>query len=231
MSYLDNTTITVDAILTKKGREKFSQGNFKITKFALADDEIDYSLYNVSHPSGSDYYSIAIENLPLLEAIADETKTMKYKLITLPKGTTQIPVISVGISNIILFSSVNGRPGQSIVISPSTINGLNSTAGYTAILDDSNYVNLAIKEPIPRTVGGVVNVQNTEFITSRPSSTGNSSSMTVVAKSFVITAKALPPSLNSYSTTLTIFGNETGGSIVIPVRVVKEAQTTTYTTE
>ena len=52
MAYLDNTTITVDAVLTKKGRERLGQGRtaFKISKFAVSDDEVDYSLYNTAHP-------------------------------------------------------------------------------------------------------------------------------------------------------------------------------------
>ena len=65
MGYLDNSIVTVDAILTKKGRELLAKGDgsFKITQFALADDEIDYTLYNPSHPSGSALYGEAIENL------------------------------------------------------------------------------------------------------------------------------------------------------------------------
>jgi len=58
MGYLDNSIVTVDAILTKKGRELLARGDgsFKITQFALADDEIDYTLYNPLHPSGSAFY-------------------------------------------------------------------------------------------------------------------------------------------------------------------------------
>ena len=54
MAYLDNTEITVDAILTKKGREKLATGEgLNITRFALGDDEIDYGLYEPAHPKGS----------------------------------------------------------------------------------------------------------------------------------------------------------------------------------
>ena len=55
MGYLNNNTVTVDAILTKKGRELLARndGSFRITQFSLADDEIDYTLYNPNHPSGS----------------------------------------------------------------------------------------------------------------------------------------------------------------------------------
>jgi len=82
MGVLDNTTITVDAILTKKGRELLAQGEgkFKITKFALADDEIDYGLYDITHPNGSNFYGAAIENMNLLEAVPNQTLAVKYFL-------------------------------------------------------------------------------------------------------------------------------------------------------
>ena len=68
MGFLDNTSITVDAILTKKGRELLARGQdeFRITKFALADDEIDYNLWDTSHTNGSNDYVAVIENMPLL---------------------------------------------------------------------------------------------------------------------------------------------------------------------
>ena len=90
MGYLDNTSVTVDAILTKRGRELLARGDgsFRITQFALADDEVDYTLFNENHPNGSQYYGEAIENMPLLEAIPDENNIMIHKLVTLPRGTT-----------------------------------------------------------------------------------------------------------------------------------------------
>jgi hypothetical protein len=96
MGYLDNSAIRVDAILTKKGRELLAQGrgNFNITQFALSDDEVDYSLWNPSNPLGSDYFGSIIENMPITEAIPDETQSMKYKLITLEKSTVAIPYIN-----------------------------------------------------------------------------------------------------------------------------------------
>jgi len=61
MAYLDNTEITVDAILTKKGRQKLASGqSLNITKFALGDDEIDYTLYNSANKKGPNYYNSAI---------------------------------------------------------------------------------------------------------------------------------------------------------------------------
>jgi len=84
MAYLDNTVITVDAVLTKLGRERLSQGGdfFNITKWAVSDDEVDYSLYNTAHPLGTDYYANIIESMPVLEAIPDETQALRYKLYT-----------------------------------------------------------------------------------------------------------------------------------------------------
>ena len=89
MGYLNKATITVDAILTNRGRELLAKGGvgssqaFNITKFAVADDEIDYGLYNVSHPQGSEYYGNIIENMPVLEATPDEQQSMRYKLVSL----------------------------------------------------------------------------------------------------------------------------------------------------
>ena len=95
MAYLDNSEITVDAILTKKGRQKLASGqSLNITKFALGDDEIDYTLYEPAHPKGSAYYDSAIRAIPITEASPDETQVLRYRLVTFAKGTTQIPTIS-----------------------------------------------------------------------------------------------------------------------------------------
>ena len=79
MGYLNNSVVTVDAILTKKGRELLARndGSFMITQFALGDDEIDYTLFNENHPNGSQYSGEAIENMPILEAFPLETQDMK----------------------------------------------------------------------------------------------------------------------------------------------------------
>ena len=94
MGYLDNSSVTVDAILTRRGRELLSRndGSFQITQFALGDDEIDYTLYNENHPDGSQYFGEAIENSPIIEAFPDENNIMIHKLVTLPRGTTKMPI-------------------------------------------------------------------------------------------------------------------------------------------
>ena len=136
MGYLNNSVVTVDAILTRKGRQLLAQndGSFRITQFALADDEIDYTLYNPTHPSGSAYYGQALENMPLLEAFPDETQIMKYKLTTLPRGTAKMPILDVG------YSSITIKQGANLAITPQTLNYLggnqNETSGYTATISD-----------------------------------------------------------------------------------------------
>ena len=97
MGYLDNTSITVDAILTKRGRELLARndGSFRITQFALGDDEIDYTLFNENHPNGTQYASEAIENMPLIEAIPDGSNMMKSQLITLKRGRSLLPFITL----------------------------------------------------------------------------------------------------------------------------------------
>ena len=95
MGFLDNTTVTVDAILAKKGREKLARdGDLVITQYAFADDDIDYGLYDVSHPNGSSYYGAVLENMPLLEAFTDETQVMRYKLFTADKDLSKLATIT-----------------------------------------------------------------------------------------------------------------------------------------
>ena len=137
MGYLNNQVVTVDAILTKKGRELLAKndGSFRITQFALADDEIDYTLYNPNNEKGSAYYGEAIDNMPLLEAFSDENQMMKYKLATLPRGTAVLPVLDLG------YASITLKQGASISITPQTLNYLGNTtafetSGYTATIAD-----------------------------------------------------------------------------------------------
>lgn len=141
MGYLDNTTVTVDAILTNKGRQILAQGGqLTITKFALSDDEVDYTLWNPAHSLGTNYYGAVIENMPIIEAVPDETQMLRYKLVTLPKDVIGIPVISVQPSTV-SFVNIN----QTITITADTLNlsNGNRTLGYTAILSDDTVCSLA----------------------------------------------------------------------------------------
>ena len=86
MAFLDNSgDIILDIVLTDHGRSLLAKGDgsFNITKFALSDDEIDYSLYNSAHASGSSYYDLQILQTPVLEAFTDNAASLKNKLLTL----------------------------------------------------------------------------------------------------------------------------------------------------
>ena len=153
MGFLNNTTVTVDAILTKKGRELLAQGTdaFNITKFALADDEIDYNLFDVTHPNGSDSYGKVIENMPLLEAIPDENHTMRYKLITLPKSTIKMPVIAASVDSI-TFNASAGLQQPAQIVTAVTANVADSS--YTFILHDQSVCTMNVNEGAGGGVGG-----------------------------------------------------------------------------
>ena len=95
MGYLDNSTVTVDAILTKQGRKRLAQGQqLNISFFSLTDTGVDYTLWNPDHPSGSAFYGDAIEKLPQLEAIPSAEYFMRNRLVTLDKDTTAMPIIT-----------------------------------------------------------------------------------------------------------------------------------------
>ena len=83
MAFLDNSgDIILDAVLTDVGRKRMAQGDFKIAKFSVGDDEIDYGLYNKDHPSGSAYYDLEILQTPILEAFTQKNANIEYGLAT-----------------------------------------------------------------------------------------------------------------------------------------------------
>jgi len=197
MGYLDNTSITVDAILTKKGRELLasSRNAFEITKFALGDDEVDYTLYNPSHTLGSSYYGEMIENMPVLEAITDENYALKYKLVTFPRNTISVPLMTVNPTTISLPQSSRiplANPGQGTTGGPNqttiTIGGqMNQQGSFTVTLLDGD---LGIIFPDP-----------------------NSTSRFIFESVFTLT-----PQLDQ-TTTIIVQSNKFGTRIDIPVTV------------
>lgn len=201
MAYLDNTEITVDAILTKKGREKLAAGDgLNITKFALGDDEIDYTLYEPAHPKGSAYYDAAIKAIPITEASPDETQVLRYKLVTLPKNTTRIPKVEFGIPSI----SVNQNSGQ-VQLSPTTSPSGNLRSGYTIILSNKNAGTIVGKGAQSNAV---------------PAFLGEELTATAAIETGIDFVFIPNPQITSnISTTITVYGNETGGSQTIPVTV------------
>lgn len=220
MAILNPTTVTVDAILTKKGRELLARndGSFQITQFALADDEIDYTLYNPTHPSGSAFYGQAIENTPVLEAIPDESQIMRYKLVTLPRGTSKLPVINLG------YTTISLRQGASLTITPQTLNYLGSTStfeanGYIATIADSRLVS---------TFTGT-GITTTTPVQGLNTTTGTVLSVTQVGTSFTLTGTTINTlfgtSLTQLSTTITVIGRDSGARVTIPINIIKVSTT------
>ena len=203
MAYLDNTAITVDAILTKKGREKLATGEgLNITKFALGDDEIDYTLYEPAHPLGSAYYDAAIKAIPVTEASPDETQVLRYKLVTLPKGTVKIPKVEFGVPSI----SVNQNSGQ-VSLSPTTSPSGNTQAGYTLVLANKNAGSI-VGSGLAAGSGTIPVFLGDEITTPA-----------AVERGLTFTFIPNPNITTTIKTTLTVYGNETGGSQSIPVTI------------
>ncbi len=211
MGFLNNTTVTVDAILTKKGRELLAQGAqaFNITKFALADDEVDYRLWDVTHPNGSDYYGKVIENMPLLEAIPDENHVMRYKLVTLPKNTAKMPVLNVSPESV-TFNAAGGLNQPSVVINATTANV--SDNSYTFILHDQSTAFMSVATGAGAGAPGA----STPYFLGEDDAPN---SKTVVANSVRIALLPLPSSVGTggKATQLTIIGNDTGATSSITI--------------
>jgi hypothetical protein len=216
MGYLNNQVVTVDAILTNKGRELLAKndGSFRITQFALADDEIDYTLYNPTHPSGSSFYGEAIQNMPLLEAFPIETQIMKYKLATLPRGTAKLPVLDLG------YSAISLQQGASLAVTPQTLNFLGNnqtyeTSGYSATISDvrlmSTFTGIGINTPAATSANSTTTL-------------GTNVSTTVIGSQINLratTVNTLFGTNTQLSATLTVVGLDSGARLTIPVTINK----------
>ena len=221
MGYLNNQVITVDAILTKKGRELLAKndGSFRITQFALADDEIDYTLYNPNHVSGSAYYGEAIENMPLLEAFPLENQIMKYKLATLPRGTAKLPVLDLG------YSAITLQQGASISITPQTLNFLGNnqgfeTSGYSCLVSDVRLLNTFNGLGINTQAATNANAGASSAITT---TIGTDVSKTVIGTQFNLRATTIntlfAPTNTTINGTLTFVGLDSGARLTIPITI------------
>ena len=218
MGYLNNQVVTVDAILTKKGRELMAKndGSFQITQFSLADDEIDYTLYNPTHPSGSAFYGEAIDNMPLLEAFPTETQIMKYQLTTLPRGTAKLPVLDLG------YSAITLKQGASLAITPQTLSYLGNTqtfetSGYSATISDvrllGTYSGLGINTT------SAINANTNATVT-----VGTNVSKTIIGTQINLRATTVNTLFGvnaSLSATLTVVGLDSGARLTIPLTITK----------
>ena len=226
MGYLDNSSITVDAILTKRGRELLARndGSFRITQFALGDDEIDYTLFNENHPNGTQYAAEAIENMPLIEAIPDGSNMMKSQLITLKRGRSLLPFITLQ-----GFTGTDGAielvkgGGPAAPITPVTSNftedstsATSETSGYIFRIINYNYLSEFVADG-----GRNVMQVGTELDTYGDSEvaeivTGNSVTLSPTNEDALF-----PEATTTLTTTLIVEGLDTGAKKTIQVTVSK----------
>ena len=138
MGFLDNSgDIILDAVLTDIGRKRMADGEFRITKFAPGDDEIDYSLYNPNHPSGSAYYDLEILQSPIMEAATKRSSAIKYGLLSITRTdltfmtslrtNTKIPEALIKLGNVYhlavnrdTYENLTGLVDQKYILEPNT---------------------------------------------------------------------------------------------------------------
>ena len=221
MAILNPTTVTVDALLTTKGRELLARndGSFQITQFSLADDEVDYTLYNPNQPSGSAFYGEAIEAMPVIQAFPNDTQIMRYKLVTLPRGTSRLPVVSLG------YNTITLKQGASLTITPQTLNYLGATStfeanGYVATISDIRLLSSFQGTGITTTQVGDQSLNTT---------TGAVLSKSTIGTSFTLTGTTVNTlygtSLTTLATTITVIGRDSGARITIPINIQKVSTT------
>lgn len=132
MSFLNNAgDIIVDAVLTDVGRKRLAEGNgsFRVAKFALADDEIDYSLYNAANTSGSAYYDLSLLQTPVFEPSTYSNAGLVSKLFSyVDQNLLYLPIL-------LLNQNLNVSDGLPSVIDT-------NTNGFDLIASDNfaNYI-------------------------------------------------------------------------------------------
>ena len=221
MAILNPPVVTVDAILTTKGRELLARndGSFQITQFSLADDEIDYTLYNPNHPSGSAFYGQAIEAMPIIQAFPEDTQIMRYTLTTLPRGTSRLPVVSLGYNTIVL------KQGASLTITPQTLNYLGATSTFEA----NGYIATIADIRLLSSFQGTGITTTTVDTSALNTTVGTVLSKSEIGTSFTLTGTTVNTlfgsTLTTLATTITVVGRDSGARITIPLNIQKVSTT------
>ena len=222
MGFINNTSTILNAVLTKKGRQYLakSDGKFSITKFALSDDEIDYTLWDRAHPLGSDYYGAVLESTPMLEPCVDPEVVMKYKLFTMPVGTKALPYIAnvtpsslLGDNALVTGYNPDNQPNWAVenhVINPTTqgAEGAFTMENYSFLVLNKNVVDIGIGQgdDVNYNVGAIYNEESGRLVKK------------VVGRVATITT-AIGTVGTSRETSIIITGQMSGAVYVLPVKV------------
>jgi len=186
--FIDSASSVVVAILTTDGRNALAKndGSFRISKFSFGDDEINYSLYNATTDDDTD-----ILNLPILEPSSNAKTALRYRLITLPKGSLSIGYLDA-LPNELILSTQNSiatslRQG---IVTIQTLEGFDYN-GYIATSRDPNIANVVVS-----------NIQSSQ------NTSGNTYGIITVSSKTI-----------EGTTFIDIIGKDTGASVAIPVTV------------
>ena len=223
MGFINNTSYILNAVLTKKGKQYLSKsdGKFNITKFALSDDEIDYTLWDTAHPLGSSYYGAVLESTPMLEPCVDPEVVMKYKLISMPDGTKSLPYVNnltpfLGDNALTTNYNSTALPNWSFgtaQIEPATegVDGAYSLEKYSFLVLNTNVVNIGIIDPndnntVNYNIGAIYNEES------------GRTSKKVIGRVAKIQSK-IGTFGTPRETSIIITGQESGAIYVLPVKV------------
>ena len=216
MGYLDNSSITVDAILTKRGRELLSRndGSFKITQFALGDDEIDYQLFNENHPNGTQYAAEAIENMPIIEALPNGANSMNSKLITLNRGTQYIPYLTHQYGTSGIGPLVVDGAGTTVEVQTYNLNGTGlSSEQYIFTVLDGRLVHSLVGQPASATATAA-DIQEFSTVAHSISIRGNSAAIVPTKSSALYSS-----TVTTRTTSIIVEGVTSGAIITIPLTI------------
>lgn len=234
MGFINNTSYILNAVLTKKGKQYLakSDGKFNITKFALSDDEIDYTLWDSAHPKGTDYFGAVLESTPMLEPCVDPEVVMKYKLFTMDVGTKALPYIgnmtpSSFLGSNALTTQKVGDPisptwgYETVQLNPNTLGAEQAFAGenYSFLVLNRNVVNIGIVTDgsVDYNVGAVYGEE-----------TGRTSKKVVGREAGITTL--MGDMGTSRETSIIITGQMSSAIYVLPVKVNYVNNTTTGNT-
>jgi hypothetical protein len=222
MGFINNTSQIINAVLTKKGKQYLakSDGKFNITKFALSDDEIDYTLWDTAHPKGTDYFGAVIESTPMLEPCVDPEVVMKYRLFTMPVGTKALPYINnvtpsslLGDNALTTGYNPDNQPNYAFedhVLNPHTqgAEGAFTNENYSFLVLNKNVVDIGIGQgdSVDYNVGATYNEESGRLVKK------------VVSRVATITTAIGTPG-TSRETSIIITGQMSGAIYVLPVKV------------